>query len=1216
MVKGPGRFVIGRRLGAGGMGVVHEAFDRERLERVALKALPGVDGTAVYRLKQEFRTLADVAHPNLVSLYELVAEDGKWFFTMELVDGVNFLDHVRPNPAMTETGAAEARSLDEPRLRAALRQLAEGLLALHAAGKVHRDVKPSNVLVSADGRVVILDFGIAIDQRAEARRTATRSWASGTIHYMAPEQIEDSLVTAASDWYAVGVMLYEALTGALPFEGSPVNIMYRKLHHAPAPVSERAQGTSSELARLCEELLARDPERRANGMDVLAVLGVKKPAVQPDDETPRWHRFVGREAHFRGLHDALEATRRGQPVTVYLHGLSGMGKSRVVEEFLAQVGIDRRAVVLRGRCYDRESVPYNAFDGVIDSLSHHLRTLTGARLRALLPDDIHAVVRLFPVLLRVKEIEYAASDAFDEPEPIELRRRAVVALRELLSRVAAQTPLVLHVDDWHWSDADSVALSEELLREPDPPRLLLIVGFRSEEIPSKPFLRAHLEEADGSGRRKLSMGPLTAAESARMVDSLFESARRPPVHLREAIVREAAGSPFFIEQLCRHVMDGEGRQGEAPDLADMLEARIARLPNGSRALLQTLAVAGRPVDFAVAHRAASPERPVAEARALVRTLRLAQMVRPSGHADAIEVYHDRIREQIAEGLSPSETMHIHARLAEVLEEAEEADPEALFEHYRGAGETERAGEQAARAAKRAAVALAFDRAVALYWKAIEIGSPNVEDVVGWQEALGDALAASGRPGEAARTYLVAAEKASETHALGLRRSAAEHFLIGGHIERGLDVTKALMSEVGLSMPSSPRRVVVGLLLRRLQIWLRGLRYRVRGADEDQRVELLRLDICLSCALGLALTDYIRAAYFQARYLLLALDAGETRRLARAFAFEGGFLAAQGGRTEGRAARVLRLAQDLAEEVGAPRELGMAAVAAGSAASMQGRFVKAVDLCKQAEKILLEQCTGVHWELNTCRVFHLTALIYLGRTRDLVRMLPALIESAEKRGNLFEGVELRTHPNIRWLVQDDPDEARREVLYAMSLWDRKRFYRPEWLWLAAETEIDLYIGAPSVAWARLEQHMSALRRSQLLRVQFLLVECANLRGRAAVASAAAGHSPEERLRVAEKCAGRIERERVAWAAPFGPLLRAGIASVRGDRETVRDLLARALAGFEAADVGLYANAAKRRLGQVLGGDEGSRLVQAADAAMRAEAVRSPERFAAILAPGAY
>jgi serine/threonine protein kinase len=147
-----GRFEIVRRLGEGGMGVVYEAFDRARQHKVALKTLFRVDAAGIYRLKQEFRALSGVAHPNLVALYELFAEAELWFFTMELVDG-------RELVAALRDGAAPG----DGALRDAFAQLVHGVQAIHAAGKLHRDLKPSNVLLTADGRVVILDFGLVID---------------------------------------------------------------------------------------------------------------------------------------------------------------------------------------------------------------------------------------------------------------------------------------------------------------------------------------------------------------------------------------------------------------------------------------------------------------------------------------------------------------------------------------------------------------------------------------------------------------------------------------------------------------------------------------------------------------------------------------------------------------------------------------------------------------------------------------------------------------------------------------------------------------------------------------------------------------------------------------------------------------------------------------------------------------------------------------------
>src|SRR5215475_13569629 len=194
-----GRFEIDRALGSGGIGVVYAARDHHRQCDVALKLLRGATLDALDRLRHEFLVLHDLSHPNLVSLGELFDDNGRWFFSMELVDGVDFLDHVRP-----------AGELDIARLRGALAQLAAGLGYLHSRGKVHRDVKPSNVLCTAT-RVVLLDFGLASDGSDSSR--------AGTLPYMAPEQHDGTAVHAAADWYAVGVMLWAALAGRLPFSG-------------------------------------------------------------------------------------------------------------------------------------------------------------------------------------------------------------------------------------------------------------------------------------------------------------------------------------------------------------------------------------------------------------------------------------------------------------------------------------------------------------------------------------------------------------------------------------------------------------------------------------------------------------------------------------------------------------------------------------------------------------------------------------------------------------------------------------------------------------------------------------------------------------------------------------------------------------------------------------------------------------------------------------
>src|SRR5262245_33084193 len=252
-----GRFSIVRVLGQGGMGLVFEALDAVRKRRIELKTLATMDPAGVYQLKNEFRALCELEHPNLVHMYELFARRDAWFFTMELVQGQRFDEWVRPGG-----------DLHEGRLRSALAQLACGVRAIHDAGKVHRDLKPSNVLVDRGGRVIVLDFGLSGSPDAgSAGQTVPATCVVGTPEYMAPEQAAGQPANAASDAYAIGVMLFEALLGRLPFEGSLHSILAQKLmHEAPAALLRR--NLPIDLAATCTKLLARDPAARM-GVDAL-----------------------------------------------------------------------------------------------------------------------------------------------------------------------------------------------------------------------------------------------------------------------------------------------------------------------------------------------------------------------------------------------------------------------------------------------------------------------------------------------------------------------------------------------------------------------------------------------------------------------------------------------------------------------------------------------------------------------------------------------------------------------------------------------------------------------------------------------------------------------------------------------------------------------------------------------------------------------------------
>src|SRR2546427_3272984 len=451
---GTERFRVRRRLGSGGMGVVYEAHDRDTDKVLALKALTRTEASHIYRFKKEFRALADVSHPNLVSLYELMSDGNSWFFTMELVRGVTFIEYVRPGfrsrsnqfsgtptllkspndadadtdqeaqtmeldgPSVrvsTEVGsgfdssddtAAIDSKLDVDRLRAALSQLAEGLHGLHETGKLHRDIKPSNVLVTREGRVVILDFGLVTE--VEDRGLHDSVNLVGTPDYMSPEQGAQLPISQSSDWYSVGVMLYQALTGQLPFSGKFFEVMMNKQSLDPPAPIELAPEVPKDLNDLCVRLLRRKPDERPSGRRVLRFLGPGRTsalAVKRAQTAPGSQPFVGRGTHMQELMDAFNATRQGQTVTVYIHGSSGMGKTALVRHFLEKLRDEEENVaILEGRCYERESVPYKALDGMVDSLSKYLMSLPDSKAEALMPRDVSALARLFPVMLQIDSV--------------------------------------------------------------------------------------------------------------------------------------------------------------------------------------------------------------------------------------------------------------------------------------------------------------------------------------------------------------------------------------------------------------------------------------------------------------------------------------------------------------------------------------------------------------------------------------------------------------------------------------------------------------------------------------------------------------------------------------------------------------------------------------------------------------------------------------------
>jgi serine/threonine protein kinase/CRP-like cAMP-binding protein len=784
---GTTRYQPVRRLGAGGMGIVYEVFDRERGENVALKTLSRVDPSGIYDLKKEFRSLADVRHPNVVTLYEMVNDDDRWFFTMELVHGSPFTEHVardalRSRPEASGSGLTitetridprQGRPFDELRLRAALAQLVLGVSAIHAAGRLHRDLKPSNVLVTTEGRVVVLDFGLVQDDgRSEPADTSLDDhWLVGTPAYMAPEQAAGQRATKATDWYAVGAMLYRALTGQLPFDGSVNEVLLRKQAEEPRAPSSLVDGLPSDLEQLALLLLERSVDARADEAAVRRYLALDSAPVRIS-LAPHAEHLVGREVELGWLQHALDESRRGVPQVLFLEGPSGFGKTALAQHFSREVRRDPSAVVLSGRCYPREALPYRAFDAVIDALSRYLSRLPEARAHELLPRNCRALTSLFPVLERVSAIQNQRSLALPPATLAEQRERAFGALKELLARISDQGPLLLVIENLEWGDEDSAELLARICSDPDPPPLLLIGTHHPRAENEGAFfarLGARSPSLGGAIRQHHSIGPLAPEHAFQLCKEQLHCPDRVAWRLAE----ETAGDPLLISLLCEHLREHpEGiPSGSRTPLEALVEFELGRLDADTLACLDLITVAGAPVlpeDLGEALGLAQEQ--VRACLAQLTAEGLLQMIYHQGR-ESVSVRHERIARALTARMTADELARHHASWADALLARGHAEPETLADHYGKAGEESLARRYAIQAARRAERALAFDRAVHLYERALALApkGPEQVEILEW---LAETRLHLGQPGNAAAALLEAARLSPPERAAELRKRSA------------------------------------------------------------------------------------------------------------------------------------------------------------------------------------------------------------------------------------------------------------------------------------------------------------------------------------------------------------------------------------------------------------------------------------------------------------
>jgi predicted ATPase len=602
-------------IGRGGMGEVFLAFDTRLQRRVAVKVMRETTGAldvAIQRFLREARAASALNHPNIVIVHDIgETAEGRHYIVQEFIDGQTLR-------AGLAAGLPVSAVLD------VARQVARALKSAHAAGIVHRDIKPENVMIRADGYVKVLDFGLARVPEVEVSTATTHEGRDtspglllGTPAYMSPEQARSEPAGAPADVFALGVMLYEMAAGRRPFiAGSVPAMLAAILVEEPVPLTRLNPEVPHALETLVKRMLAKDPVWRPTAAEVeeeLALLaGDPLHARQPAPPAAE-RRTVGRDAERAQVRRAYEKVREGQSRILTVLGEPGIGKTSLVEDFLADLlQAPDQPILARGRCSERLAGA-EAYLPILEALEHLLHRSSWS--------TAHSLMKTVAPTWYVQVAHVAASQSsiarVREEAPAASQERMKRELGALLQDMSRLRPLVLFLDDLHWADVSTIDLLNYLAGRFDSMRLLVVATYRPADmaLAQHPFLSVREELRAHGVLEEIPLGFLERKDVERYLAVHFPHHRFPPA-VAEIIHARTDGSPLFMADLVRYLRDAgcivqadgawvlarpvaEALKELPESIRGMIARKIERLDEEDRKLLLAASVQGHEFESAV-----------------------------------------------------------------------------------------------------------------------------------------------------------------------------------------------------------------------------------------------------------------------------------------------------------------------------------------------------------------------------------------------------------------------------------------------------------------------------------------------------------------------------------------------------------------------------------------------------------------------------------------
>ena len=609
------RYEIVREIGRGGMGAVFLAHDPVLSRDVAVKVIPPYLFTeqAEERFRREARVVAGLDHPGIVAVHDFGHHEESLFLVMSLIRGRDL------------RGLMDERSLGMDDILDIAAQVASALDCAHRSGIVHRDVKPENILVDRDSAAVrarVTDFGLAIG--GQDKRLTQAGMVVGTVAYLAPEQLALKELDGRTDIYALGVVLYEALTGRAPFEGGGVPTLFHCIANETPPAPRTmALNIPEELDALIMRCLAKDRDDRPPTARVLAEALLRIRAELGPDESaqrtsawverpvqPRPGSLVGRKPELETLRTCLDAAASGEGRFVMIGGATGVGKTRMVDE-LETLTASRSIPMFRARCVDfDDTLPYNTLCQLVQQFFR----VCGPQVARQFADLAPELSQTFPLLADIPELRRVTSDMIVRPDASAPLRDDRTYIFELLARcyirMSGGEPMVLVFEDLHVANVTADAL-QYIIHRLGPLPILILGTYRSDEADRRTPIIRLLDHFEGDRHFKLiTLAPFTPDEHRTFLENIVGS---PTIdeQLVQRIYAVTDGNAHFTSELTRSLLDsGEivrqpsGSWGLARDAAISIDAlpasiqqaverRLERLPKPQMETLGIASVLGR-----------------------------------------------------------------------------------------------------------------------------------------------------------------------------------------------------------------------------------------------------------------------------------------------------------------------------------------------------------------------------------------------------------------------------------------------------------------------------------------------------------------------------------------------------------------------------------------------------------------------------------------------